>query len=176
MDIRSCWIITIFSYNKCRYSLRSPPESSLRGLDFFVRCSILGVLSRGILWTLQLHPEIVHCANPHLTGAKTVVQCVSPGLFILAQKVQVKTRHADTLVQVHPLVPGGGLEPPRPCGLRILSCLARRPPVFTSCYLVHFYGEACSYRAILSAAYHPGSHQISHQERNPVDTPAIDGA
>lgn len=39
----------------------------------------------------------MHCASLHFTGTNPIVQCVSSGLFIPPQKVQVKPRYADTL-------------------------------------------------------------------------------
>jgi len=41
--------------------------------------------------------EVMHCANLCFTGAQPIAQCVSSGLFILSQKVEVKSRHANAL-------------------------------------------------------------------------------
>src|ERR1700677_2014716 len=47
-------------------------------------------------------------ANLHLPGVKPVVECVPSGLFILPQKMQMKTRYADTLSISRRTKPGQG--------------------------------------------------------------------
>jgi hypothetical protein len=70
---------------------------------------------------------------------------------------------SNALKGAYLLVPGGGLEPPRPCGLRILSAIGYRPPASTKLYLFDFHSEVCPPCSMVSIEIHRRSHQISHQ-------------